>query len=140
MKESQLIFHTTHDFRGRLEQITCEWEGPKDGIVSVNAPLFERHYGQTYKGSIPPAIGEVVSIGPFSLRVFEHEPWQDAFSLVRTDSFLGQIKVAVYHLTRWLDLLYRRLIITTCVWKLAEYNQSSIPSWKDLHIVQRLGK
>lgn len=140
MVEANLIFHTRHDFKGNLEQITCEWDGPRDGIVK----LSDRFLNDSVFGCIVPglwdAIGVTIKIGPFKLKCFEYDPFSNIYSFIRADSVLGNIKVFAYQLTRWLDLAYRRLIITAAVWKLAEYRPECYPSWEDLHIVQRFRK
>lgn len=138
MREAQLIFHTKHDFKGNLEQLTCEWEGPKDGVLAIHKEFMPEINSVFIKKLNLPRVGDAIRIGPFNLKVFEFDGFRDVYRLVRTDSFLGNIKVIAYRLTRWLDLAYRRLIITAAVWKLAEYRPERYPSWQDLYIVQWL--
>lgn len=139
MREAELIFHTKHGFKGNLEQVTCEWEGPKDGVLAIHKefiPEINSVFIKDKELSLP-WVGDVIRIGPFNLKVFEFDGFRGVYRLVRTDSLLGNIKVIAYRLTRWLDLAYRRLIITAAVWKLAEYRPERYPSWEDLYIVQR---
>lgn len=138
MREAMIFITRKDDPKGNPEQFTYEWEGPKDGILRVSEPLLDelrlapdipRQWG---------AIGEIISIGPYQLKIFEFEGRGPTYHLVRIDSLLGNIKVIAYRLTRWLDLAYRRLIITASVWRLAEYRPECYPSWEDLYLYKWL--
>lgn len=83
--------------------------------------------------------GDVVKIGPFNLLVVERRWEIDGALCVRADRF-GALRIWVYRATRWLDWAYRRCIITLAVWGLADYQQASIPSWRDIRALKRWAK
>lgn len=134
---AQLIFHTQYDFRGNIEQIICEWDGPKDGIVGVSGICLDEVGWRSTSPNFPP-MGEVIEIGPYKLKAFERDVPRDVTYFIRQDSIVGRLRATIYHITRSFDLIYRRLIITASVWKLADYEPGKIPAWQDLHIVQRI--
>lgn len=89
-------------------------------------------------------VGKRVSIGPFQLRVLEFSVVEPCYTLVREDYPLWWALYLWHRLTPLLDLIYRRTIITLAVWKLAEYREYEIPTWRDIHalrwIAERLGR
>lgn len=138
MNIAALEFQSHHDFKGNIEQVTVRnWDGPKDGILEISTYFWD-DLVRNFSVKTNPQIGDVITIGPYRLRVFEQK--RLVYRLVRTDSLLGNLKVYIYKSSCWLDLVYRRLIITASVWKLAEYRPEYIPSYENLHIVQRFKK
>lgn len=125
---AQIVYHQRYDLKGNPEQIICEWEGPKDGTLAISGPFMNEvnlvrvlpptkevdGYELLEKIS-PPAIGDIVEIGPYKLKIFEYEVWRDTYYLVRLDSPIGSLRATTYRLTRWFDLIYRCLIITAAV-------------------------
>jgi hypothetical protein len=136
--DAEILFTETYDLKGNSEQIICKWEGPKGGILGISSKLIEHARDDIFQASRPLQIGTLVRIGPYRLRIFgRSEEWDyDTWYLVRHDSVLGNLRAVVYRATRWFDLVYRRLIITAAVWKLADYNPNVIPGWQDLHFTQ----
>lgn len=131
---AQLIFHTKRGLRGNIEQLTYEWDGPKDGIIGVSGYIISE------KAEECKLIGAIIEWGPYKLQIIEYDPCRDLTYLIRQDSYMGRLRAVIYHLSQWLDLAYRRLIITAAVWKLADYDIGKIPSWRDLHIIQKIRK
>jgi len=78
-------------------------------------------------------------VGPYRLLRIERDPVMDAWLCVRADRF-GALRVWLYRATRWIDLAYRRCIITLAVWGLADYSAQNIPTWCDIHALKRWAK
>ena len=116
---------------GKIEQQTYKWKG-NSPYTYISWPLL---------GDIVGIGGDTieVQVGPYKLLKIEHDHSRGAVSYVRKDKF-GALRVALYKSTRLLDLVYRRLVITLAVWKLAEFTPGCIPSWKDIKILKRLTK
>ena len=76
-------------------------------------------------------------VGPYRLLFVEYEPCLGDFALYVRQDRLGALRVFLYRATRWLDLVYRRLIITLAVWNMAEYHAGYIPSWRDIRLKGR---
>jgi hypothetical protein len=115
---------------GKIESLTHEWEGRSPYVRITRSLLCE------ITNDYCP---ETVQIGPYRLLKVEAEPWLDVVLYVRKDK-LGALRVALYKSTRLLDLIYRRLIITLAVWRLAEFTPLAIPSWKDIKALRRFVK
>lgn len=41
---------------------------------------------------------------------------------------------------RTLDLVYRRLVITAAVWRLAHFHEGALPIWRDVYVLERVAK
>ena len=76
----------------------------------------------------------IIKIGPYQLFFVASNPYNRTIQYVRSDKF-GKLRVLIYKVTRGLDLVYRRLIITLSVWNLAFYNPRIIPSWRDIKLL-----
>ena len=137
MQQIDLVCHVKYDLKGNIEQRVFDWDGPKDGVLTMSKELWQEMFPPPIP-AFEKAINQIVTIGPYKLRVFEFDFRLLTYSLVRKDSLLGNLKVILYRFTRWLDLIYRRLIITASVWKLAEYHPAQIPNWRDFYLVQRI--
>lgn len=115
---------------GRRESITYKLVGESPYV------RFDRRFLQS--GDIKKIKGEEeIQIGPYRLLKMESGVYWDYVLYVRKDKF-GAFRVWFYKSTRLLDLIYRRLIITLAVWRLADYSQGFIPSWRDIRILKRL--
>lgn len=134
---AQILITQHYDLRGNTERYTYKWDGPKNGIVAMSA-MFLRQLDPSLSTKDALEVGDIVRVGPYKLKVFSWSDLEWNYYFVRQDSFTGNIRATAYRLTRWLDLIYRRLIITAAVWNLAMYDPSQIPSWKDLYITRRL--
>lgn len=111
---------------GETEQYTYKWIG-KSPYVKIGW-MFLREFDKDHKKEI--------QFGPYKLLKVDDEPWHDDVLFVRKDN-LSALRVALYKSTRLLDLIYRRLIITLAVWRLAEFHEMCIPSWRDIKIFKR---
>ena len=89
-----------------------------------------------YPGKIP----DRILIGPYSLLKISDEHFRDSVLFVRQDPVLGWLRVQVYRMTRLLDLIYRRFIITLAVWNLADREMATIPGWQDIRLIQKLSR
>jgi hypothetical protein len=114
---------------GKREATNYKWIG-KSPYVYISWELL---------GEIVGIGGDTINIqvGPYKLLKIEHGYLGNVVLYVRADK-LGALRVALYRSTRLLDLMYRRLIITLAVWKLADFSPARVPSWKDIKIVKRL--
>jgi hypothetical protein len=76
---------------------------------------------------------KIISIGGYRLMMIERDYCTNSFLFVKKD-WLAYPRLVLYKSTRFLDLAYRRIIITLCVWNLAKYHEGRIPSWRDIKI------
>lgn len=116
---------------GKIETINFEWEG--------NSPYT--WVDRTFLGDLV-GLGDDrarVQVGPYKLLKIEYDYQRDAFLCVRADKF-GALRIALYKSTRLLGLIYRRLIITLAVWRLAEFHEATVPTWKDIKVLKRFVK
>lgn len=74
-------------------------------------------------------------IGPFRLRALEDR--NVTILMVRERRFWTNLVCFAYKSSRWLDLFYRRLIVTACIWGLGQWNPARVPTLADLFIVER---
>jgi hypothetical protein len=115
---------------GVREALNYEWRG-KSPYIRLSGNLIEDDVAITQKRDLV--------FGPYRLKFVEYYRAEDIGLYVRADK-LGALRVTLYRLTRLLDLIYRRCIITLAVWGLAKYSQVSIPSWRDIYIFKRFVK
>jgi hypothetical protein len=131
MRETSYILSTQRrNALGRIESVTHEWRGTSP-YVRISRDLLDQ---VTHNEG-----DERVQIGPYILLKVEDQFWDASVLYVRADR-LGALRVALYKATRLADLVYRRLIITLAVWRLADYHQAAVPTWKDIHLVKRFLK
>lgn len=117
---------------GRIEAVTYNWIG--------KSPYVRISWDLTRYGDIKKINGEKeIQIGPYRLLQVDDWFYGDCWLYVRKNKF-GLLRVALYKSTRLLDLAYRRAIITLAIWRLADYGEGYIPSWRDIKIVKRLLK
>lgn len=83
---------------------------------------------------LAPASGQF-ALGPYRFRVVERD-MLSGMMICAVDNWFAPIRIGLYRSTRWLDGIYRRLIITAYVWGLATYGEWAMPTWRDLKVVQ----
>lgn len=113
---------------GVREAITYKWIG-KSPYIRISWNLLKEIVG----------IGgwmDKIKIGPYPLLRVSENLAEGYVLYVRADK-LGAMRVVFYRLTRWLDIIYRRMIITLAVWGLAEYHEAAVPTWRDIKIGKR---
>jgi hypothetical protein len=115
---------------GVRELVNCEWKG-KSPYVRVSLWFRDAEHIKQIDGD------KEIQIGPYRLLKVEDAHFIEWALYVRKDKF-GALRVALYKSTRLLDLIYRRLIITLAVWKLADFREATVPSWRDVKIVKKL--
>ncbi len=83
------------------------------------------------------AEGDVLRVGPYRVKVFECR-------VMWTYDYRGELygwgssaRYWLYRATRWMDGVYRRIILTAYVWGLADCEAGYIPSWRDLKVFRR---
>jgi hypothetical protein len=119
------ITATRHQGPLGLEQAHYQWEGGR--YARVRRSLLGRDDGSV-------RVGEVVWAGPYRVRV------------IRCDFMLDAVTVVPEEPRAWGDLLtsltaqliervYRRLILTAAIWGLANCDPSTLPTWRDLHVI-----
>ena len=111
---------------------TYQWEGGKIAGVSrygliKHLGLEADDYGQ----------GDVFYLGPFRLRVVEVDYLSDSL-LVMRDGWPALAMIKLYSLTRYLELIKYRFILTLVVWKLAYCEPGAKPQWRDVYLVEKL--
>ena len=127
-KHGQIISHVTYNsLTGKQETITNTWEG--GDRVSISWELLGIEPNKLKIGDkiklFPPFVLRVVGYGGFG--------YSDC---IRDRGFITDVIVFIYKYTRILDLIYRRAIITLCVWRLARYQQAAVPTWRDVHALR----
>lgn len=116
---------------GNVEQITYIW--PQGCYrAHIRAVDLSRSWFELRPG-------DRLTVGPYLVRVIELDFLSRSVVVVR-EGLLWRAWLAASRAGRLADLAYRRLIITAAVWELADYNAGRLPSWRDLHAMQRLLK
>jgi hypothetical protein len=82
-------------------------------------------------------VGRVLVLGALRLLVLERCECIDGF-IVAQDGWRGRLHYTLYHATNLARIAYCRAIITLAVWHLADYNRCAAPTWRDIHVAQRL--
>jgi hypothetical protein len=80
-------------------------------------------------------VGDVVTVGPFRFRLVEYAPWIGGYYCV-LDGSAGTLRYWWHRHLRWPGEVYRRAILTLHVWGLAGWNETSIPTWRDVHALR----
>lgn len=127
---AHIIGERKTDFRNGPEQVKFSWEG---GDVALIDNFFLRDEG-ICDSENPLSPGDVFTLGALRLRVIGNA-WgarSKTFYVMR-DGWRARLRYLILSRTHWLDMVYRRLIITLSVWRLAEYNEAVVPSWRDVH-------
>ena len=116
---------------GKIESETFSWEGGE--FTSINVVVMEDHFSHR------PKDGEIISIGPYRLYVIGISGLMNQeYECIRITGFWSWVRIIVYRMTRVFDLAYRRFIITLAVWRLANYHDGRIPTWRDINILRRV--
>ena len=128
---------TFNPVTGRQETITHTWEGGDRVRISYNL-LAE-------VGCHPVIIerldtGDNVNLSIFPIRVIKNNYWSCELECIRYRGLITDAIIILYKLTRWLDVIYRRAIITLYVWRLARYQQAAIPTWRDVNALRWLAE
>jgi hypothetical protein len=117
---------------GVREAVNYEWGG-KSPYTYISPPVF-----------ITPEIKKIngdkeIQIGPYRLLKVKDAYHLDCALYVRKDK-LGALRVALYKSNRLFDMIYRRLIITLAVWKLADFSEARVPTWQDIYLLKGFAK
>lgn len=109
---------------GVIESRSFQWVGGKRTTIPYHA--FREDYIVRS--------GNVVFIGPYRCIIIDENYW--GYELIRMDNAFTWLIVFWYRLSKVMQLVYSRLILTCAIWNLAEYHANTIPSYLDLHIVK----
>jgi len=118
-----------------LEQYEYGWQG--GDVTILNWYHAREEPGLRHRDF--PAAGETFWLGPFKLRVLD----SDFCSLevwVRRDGWLSWGLAKLYIVGRHLERVYRKLVITAAVWGLARYDGYTVPTWRDVYLLERVAK
>lgn len=111
-----------------LESVSYKWKnGPICRITTELAEDLGYKWGDRY-----------VTIGPYRIRVIDHEAPYGVIKGVRVDWPLWWVVPIAFGSTRLLRLAYHRTIITLAVWNLAQVDLGVMPSWCDIRVVRRI--
>lgn len=128
-----IVCHERYDFRGGVERRDYEWEGGELAYV-------DWRFMDVAEISEAPALGDIINIGPFQLKVIDQELlWHDNYIVAR-NGWKTQLRYMLHRTTKVLDKIYRRLIITAAVWGLADYHDALVPSWRDVYLLKKLSE
>jgi len=128
-----IVFHKFCGCRGNTERIEYEWQGGAEIWIArdlLDSGEFGRDWAKTGK----------LQIGPYRLRLIEQDRLRNDALFIREDYPFWRLVVAWHKYNRVPDLFYRRLIITLAVWRLARYREATIPTWRDVYILDRLAQ
>jgi hypothetical protein len=123
-----IICQEYYDFRGGIEHREYRWEGGELAQLKLWW-LTNRVYRP----------GEVFTLGSLRLRVVDDMLVGPSLVVAR-DGWHARLRYAVHHSTKWIDKIYRHLIVTAAVWGLADYNDALLPSWRDVHFLKRFAR
>jgi hypothetical protein len=128
---------------GPLESARYEWATvPTYGrtevgdVFRIGMPFLQDFCG--VRGD--PMPGQVVTLGPYRLRLITGEDWNYMAVYAMHDGWKARAYALWYRAAKPLRRTYHRLILTAAVWGLARFQQYVEPSWRDLHIVRRWRK
>lgn len=125
--ETSYIERTVHvNPIGKLEGFSYKWIGDSP-YVYIDFYVMETE-GLREKN--------LISIGGHKLLFVEIDYMRGSYLFVRKDK-LGAMRIFLHKASRFLDLAYRRFIITLAVWNLAKYHEGKIPSWRDIRIFKK---
>ncbi len=109
---------------GAIESRTFKWVGGSRTSLPLNA--FREDY---IKRS-----GDFVFIGPYRCIIVDQS--YHSYELIRLDNEFAWLFVFLHIISKYLRIVYSRLIITCAVWGLAEFHEGQIPSYLDLYVVK----
>ena len=108
-----------------LEDGEVRWEGPP--VALVHAELL---YAVAGLGEF--SAGDFVDLGPYLVRLNHYDAWNNTWEVYRVDTH-GWLIVKWRGLGRFGRMVWRRLILTLAVWKLANWPAPGCyPSWDDV--------
>lgn len=114
---------------GRPYPIAWHWSG--GNVAHLSEMEARRQIGRDL------APGEEVTLGSLRLRVL----WRGDFcrmgyAVTRELRWAWWYRFRHCVTKRW-DLFFARLILTLCIWGLADYTPGARPSWRDIRLVAR---
>lgn len=127
-----IVCQEHYDCIGGIERRDYEWQGGK--LAYIN-----RRFMNVVGMSKAPTSGDIINIGPFQLKVVDQELWGNSYIVTR-NGWKAQLRYILYHATKILDKVYRRLIVTAAVWGLADYHDALVPTWRDIHLLKKLSE
>ncbi len=134
-KYGDILITAFRNALGKTERLEYQWRGKPIAQISRLLLLDDMNIVMSGKPEF--------SIGPYRVRILENELWLDWITVIRKDYPLWWAIIAWHRINRLLDIAYHRAIITFAVWGLASYSQTTIPTWRDIYLVQwikKLGK
>jgi hypothetical protein len=85
-----------------------------------------------------PSEGDEFQLGPYRLKIYSHDYSFTDEECIRIDYPFWWWLVFWHRASRFFRIAKARFIITLAVWRLADHNPASIPSFHDVHIIRRL--
>jgi hypothetical protein len=124
--DANILISCFYDYRGEPERREYDWQGGR--VVCISRQVLGHVSG--YKPGM-----KVFSVGPFRLRVID-EDYRRVYCVREGPAgWALALWIATY---KALDKVYRRLVITVAVWGLAQWNDATVPTWRDVHVLRRL--
>jgi hypothetical protein len=113
-----------------IEQVNFTLKGEGPFYLLDNRTLS--HIMIMYPDFKRPKIGDIIWLGDLRLKVISnYRGWSSEF-LVMFPDISSVLVYAILPFSRWLDLIYRRLILTASVWNLAKCRAGEWPHWGHL--------
>lgn len=140
MNEGVIEITVHYDAMGGIERWDYRWIGGDVARFSDqllrNADPSEVRFDE-----FPRKPGDKFQVGPFKLRMLETDPWPcDVIVAVRDRGLVTDLRCFWHRVSRLAQIACRRFIVTLAVWGLADRNLATIPTWRDVHLLQRIGK
>lgn len=122
----------TRNQYGFEERRDYEWKGGP--ICHISTWLLDEILDQGQRESYNK--DKRIQIGPYRLREVDVDYFSAAHVFAREERASDYLIPIAYNLTRLADIAYRRFIVTLAIWGFAEYHPATMPSWRDVKLVQ----
>jgi len=139
MNEGALEITVHYDALGVVEHRDYKWVGGDVARFSERL-LLDADPSAVRYDKFPSEPGDKFEFGPFRLRVLEAERgfFHNTVLAVRDRGVVTDLRCLWHRVGRLAQIAYTRFIITLAVWRLAERNEGAIPTWRDIHLLQKV--
>ncbi len=126
LKEGKIMI-TTHHIENAKDYYTYEHTGGTKIPVAGFLLCRLRLDGQ-----------KTIRLGQYKLRLLDHNPIGDYYWYQLIKSPFSYILIFVFRIGIFLDMIYRRIILSLWIWGLADRDEWVSPSWRNIKLVKKL--